>query len=92
MTGPRRTATRPAGGEALINDRAACRYCNRRIDLEPNQPAPTVRQHTVVRGLLLRRKRHRESWVKMVDSRERVVCPGSGQIPKLRRDSGRSLE
>ncbi len=77
--------------KAAIHARGACHYRNRRIDLELNDPAPTVRLHMVVRGLLIRRKRHREDWPKTVDSRQRVVCPGSGQIPKLRRDSGSSV-
>jgi hypothetical protein len=64
--------------------RGACRYCNRRIDLVTNDPAPTVRRHTVGRRLLLSRRRHREDWAKSVDPQERVVCPGSGQLPKLR--------
>jgi hypothetical protein len=81
-----------AGGEALINARGACRYCNRRIDLEPNDPAPTVGKHTVVRGLLLRRKKHRKAWAKKADSKERVVCPGSRQVPKRGRDSERPLD
>src|SRR5262249_43337692 len=69
---------------SAVRGKGACRYCNRRIDLVPNQPAPTVRRHTVVRRLLLNRKRHPEDWAKLVDSQERVVCPGSGQPAKLR--------
>ncbi len=67
-----------------VRGKGACRYCNRRIDLVPNHPAPTVRRHTVVRRLLLSRKRRPEDWAKLMDSQERVVCPGSGQPPKLR--------
>jgi hypothetical protein len=63
--------------------RGACRYCNRRIDLMPNQAAPTVRRHTVLRRLLLSRKRHPEDWARPVGSQKRVVCPGSGLPPKL---------
>ena len=50
----------------------------------PSHPAPTVRRHMVVRQLLLSRKRHPEDWAKLVDSQERVICPGSGLPPKLR--------
>src|SRR5262249_1477287 len=64
---------------SAVRGKGACRYCNRRIDLVPNHPAPTIRRHTVVRRLLLSRKRHPEDWAKPVDSQERVVCPGSGQ-------------
>jgi len=74
-----RPRNRPA-----VRGRGACRYCNRRIDLVPNHPAPTIRRHTVVRRLLLSRKRQREDWAKPLDPQERVVCPGSGQLPKLR--------
>jgi hypothetical protein len=77
------SVVRPRSRPAL-RGRGACRYCNRRIDLVPNHPAPTVRRHTVVRRLLLSRKRQRQDWVKPVDPQERVVCPGSGQLPKLR--------
>ena len=67
-----------------VKGKGACRYCNRRIDLVPSHPAPTVRRHMVVRQLLLSRKRHPEDWAKLVDSPERVICPGSGLPPKLR--------
>src|SRR5262245_21208951 len=69
---------------SAARDRGACRYCNRRIDLVPSRPAPIVRRHMVVRLLLLSRKRHPEDWTRLVDSQKRVVCPGSGQPPKLR--------
>src|SRR5262249_56779957 len=69
---------------SAVRGKGACRYCNRRIDLVPNGLAPTVRRHTVVRRLLLSRKRRPEDRESPEDSQKRVVCPGSGQPPKLR--------
>lgn len=69
---------------SAVRGKGPCRYCNRRIDLVQNLPAPTVRRHIVIRRLLLSRKRHPEDWTRLVDSQKRVVCPGSGQPPKLR--------
>jgi len=55
----------------------------------PSRPAPIVRRHMVVRLLLLSRKRHPEDWTRLEDSQKRIVCPGSGQPPKLRSSEGK---